>query len=164
MNRFSYYFLLSLLVFASCKTISYDYTLQVVKVADGDTFTGLNKKNEQVKVRIYALDAPEKNQPYGTVSKDYLSELIFGQKVMIKDMGTDRYGRVLGIVYTADKRDVTEAMIAAGLAWHYKSYDKSNRYVLYENLEEEARLKKTGLWSDPSPIAPWEWRAQKRRK
>ena len=38
-------------------------TLKVVSVHDGDTFTGLNEANEQVKVRLDAVDAPELGQP-----------------------------------------------------------------------------------------------------
>ena len=38
-------------------------TLKVTSVHDGDTFTGINQNNEQVKVRLDAVDAPELCQP-----------------------------------------------------------------------------------------------------
>ena len=40
-------------------------TLKVTSVHDGDTFTGINESNEQVAVRLDAVDAPELSQPYG---------------------------------------------------------------------------------------------------
>jgi endonuclease YncB( thermonuclease family) len=55
-------------------------TLKVVSVHDGDTFTGLNEANEQVKVWLDAVDAPELGQPYGQSSKKALSERILGRR------------------------------------------------------------------------------------
>jgi endonuclease YncB( thermonuclease family) len=39
--------------------------------------------------------------------------------------------------------------------------DKRKFERLYE-LEAYARLRQLGLWADPKPVAPWEWREQKR--
>ena len=53
-------------------------TLKVTSVHDGDTFTGINESNEQVKVRLDAVDAPELSQPYGQASKKALGDKLFG--------------------------------------------------------------------------------------
>jgi len=81
-------------------------TLKVTSVHDGDTFTGINESNEQVKVRLDAVDAPELSQPYGQASKKALGDKIFGKTVTVITKKHDRYGRTIGHVLI-DKRDVT---------------------------------------------------------
>ncbi len=33
--------------------------LEVVSISDGDTFTGLDSRNRQIKVRLHGIDAPD---------------------------------------------------------------------------------------------------------
>ena len=141
-----------------CETQFCDYCVQVVGITDGDTFKGLTKENEEIKYRIYGIDAPEKKQAFGTKSKEYLSNLIFGKTVGIKVDSKDRYGRLIVWVITPDGKDVSAEMIKAGMAWHYKQYDDTE---LYETLETEAKGNHTGLWLDNESIAPWEFRKKK---
>jgi hypothetical protein len=51
--------------------------------------------------------------------------------------------------------------LKAGLAWHYKEYEKeqspTDRQV-YANSEQEARAQKRGLWKDSAPTPPWQYR------
>ena len=124
---------------------------QVVKISDGDTITILTQEKQQVKVRLYGIDAPEKKQPYGQKSKQFLSNLIAGRSVEIQEKGKDRYKRVLGIVYL-DGRDINEQMVLNGYAWAYVKYSK-----IYAKQELKARSQNLGLWRD-KPIPPWEWR------
>ena len=133
-------------------------TMKVTAVSDGDTFTGLTSDNEQVRVRIHGIDAPESRQAFGTKSKQYLSDLIFGKTVDIKIQSTDRYGRTVAWVYTPDGKDAAAEMLKAGMAWHYKQHNKSAEYA---ELEQEAQKAKRGLWADKNPVAPWEFRRQK---
>lgn len=124
---------------------------QVVKISDGDTITILTQEKQQVKVRLYGIDAPEKKQPYGQKSKQFLSNLIAGRSVEIQEKGKDRYKRVLGIVYL-DGLDINEQMVLNGYAWAYVKYSK-----IYASQELKARSQNLGLWRD-KPIPPWEWR------
>lgn len=66
--------------------------LKVVSISDGDTFTGLNSQNRQVKVRLHGIDAPEKAQAFGTVSRKALGDLIEGKTVEVQQVDKDRYG------------------------------------------------------------------------
>jgi endonuclease YncB( thermonuclease family) len=138
-----------------CRNYPCDYCVKVVGITDGDTFTGLTNKNEQIKYRIYGIDAPERKQAYGTKSKEHLSELIFGKTVGIKVESTDRWGRLIVWVFTPDRKDVGAEMLKAGMAWHFKRYDNSE---LYDKLENEAKMKRIGLWADGKSVAPWEYR------
>lgn len=134
---------------------------KVVRIADGDTFTLLTEENRQVKVRLYGIDCPEKAQDFGQVAKQFLSNQIFGKQVEVHEKNIDRYGRTIGIVFTDNPINVNEALIKVGLAWYYSDYDKN--HPAWDSLEKQAREKKIGLWSQPNPIAPWNFRRQKRK-
>jgi endonuclease YncB( thermonuclease family) len=135
-----------------------DYCVKVIAITDGDTFKGLTDANKEIKYRIYGIDAPEKKQAFGTKSKEYLSDLIFGKTVGIKVDSKDRYGRFIVWVFTPDKNDVSVEMLKAGMAWHYKEYDNSE---LYSTLEIEAKSNHAGLWNDSESVAPWDFRKKK---
>ena len=53
-------------------------------------------------------------------------------------------------------RNLNQELVRAGLAWWYQQY--GCRETVLRDLEQEARAAKRGLWSDPKPVAPWEWR------
>lgn len=129
---------------------------RVVAIADGDTFTLLTTQNQQVKIRLHGIDCPEKKQPYFKNAKAYTSSLVFGKQVSVLVKNKDRYGRTIGVVLLADKRNVNELLLQAGWAWHFKKYDQDARWAAMEQL---ARRQRKGLWADPNPIAPWAWRA-----
>ena len=131
-----------------------DFTGKVVGVADGDTLTVL-RGHEQVKVRLVEVDAPEKAQPFGNKSKQSLSELCFGKTATLADQGKDRYRRTLARVY-CDGIDANAQQVRRGMAWVYRKYTPKDS-PLYA-VENEAKSARRGLWADPAPMAPWEWR------
>ncbi|HKF95516.1 MAG TPA: hypothetical protein VKB96_13155 [Gammaproteobacteria bacterium] len=59
-------------------------TGRVIKVADGDTITVLDSSFSQYKVRVTSIDAPESEQPFGSVSGDNLERMGFGRQVTVK--------------------------------------------------------------------------------
>jgi endonuclease YncB( thermonuclease family) len=141
-------------------TIAGTITGKVVGVTDGDTITVLDASKTQHKIRLAGVDAPEKGQPFGKPSKEHLSDSVFGKQVEVISDKTDKYGRTVGKVLVNGK-DANLEQIRAGLAWHYKEYAKeqsaSDRDA-YAFAESSARSSKAGLWSDPKPMPPWEWR------
>jgi endonuclease YncB( thermonuclease family) len=57
---------------------------------------------------------------------------------------------------------VNLVLVVDGWAWHYKKYageQSSSDRLLYASAEEDARSQRSGLWSDPHAIPPWDWRA-----
>lgn len=137
---------------------------KVVGVADGDTITVLGAGNRQTRVRLQGIDAPESGQAFGQVSKRNLSDLVFDRQVVVEYEKSDRYGRTLGKV-VAFGRDVNLEQVKAGLAWHYKYYldeQSPEDRRLYADAETEARSARRGLWADPGPIPPWDFRRGKR--
>lgn len=132
---------------------------RVVGVSDGDTLTVLVGV-QQYRVRLQGIDAPESGQAFGSVSKQGLSSLAFGRSVQVEFREQDRYGRILGVVYV-DGQDINLAMIKHGLAWHYKHYQRDqspDKRQTYAAAEKGAQIAQIGVWRDPSPTPPWDFR------
>lgn len=139
-------------------------TGRIVAIADGDTVTLLDAKKQQYKIRLSGIDAPERKQAFGNVSRQHLARLVFGKEVIADCPKTDRYRRWICTIEVGGI-DANLAQVTAGMAWHYKAYQRDqlpqNR-VRYGNAEQEAKQEKRGLWVDRSPLAPWEFRKEKR--
>lgn len=132
----------------------------VVAIADGDTLTarcGEPGAYQQVMVRISAIDAPEKGQDFGNLSRQNLASMCFKQSARIVSKGSDRYRRTIADV-ECDGKDVGQEQIRAGLAWYYVKYGKGYEHLA--KIEMEARGASRGLWS-MSAIPPWQWRQKK---
>ena len=130
---------------------------KVVGVADGDTITVLQGR-KQVIIRLHGIDTPEKAQDFGQVAKKFTAALVFGKIVSVKVITIGRYGRTVAVIHQGSKC-LNEALVRAGLAWHYKRYSNSKKLAA---LEREARRKKRGLWAHKDPVPPWNWRRQNR--
>lgn len=68
---------------------------RVIEVIDGDSF----KINSSTAVRLYGADAPELKYCYGSEAKEALSKKIMGKTVILKELKTDIYRRVMALVY-----------------------------------------------------------------
>lgn len=127
---------------------------RVVGVHDGDSITALAAGNVQLKVRLEGIDAPELKQPFSQQAKQALSGLVFGKAVTLHITGRDRYKRTLAVVVVGDV-NVNRELVRLGLAWRYEAYSKDAALLAAQN---EAKAARRGLWSDPAPVPPWEWR------
>ncbi|MEJ8801637.1 thermonuclease family protein [Pontibacter sp. H249] len=130
---------------------------KVVGVKDGDTIV-LLINGEEVTIRLHGVDTPEKNQAYGQRAKQFTSDLVFNKNVRLIVDSKDRYGRTVGTIILPDGRSLNEELIKNGYAWHYKAYSKDMNLA---NAEADARRFKRGLWADPNPVAPWDFRKNK---
>lgn len=148
---------------------------RVVAVADGDTVTLLDAEHHLHRIRVAGIDAPEKKQDFGDLSKMNLAALVFDRDVDVIGDKIDRYGRRVGKIMAADPRcefppcpktlDAGLMQIKSGMAWWYRQYAKEQSFedrAVYEKAEVEARLQLRGLWMASSPAPPWEWRNNKR--
>lgn len=137
---------------------------RVVGVSDGDTITVLDNTNTQYKIRLAGIDAPEKKQAFGNVSKQSLSNLVYNKQVNVDWDKQDRYGRTVGKVIVNGLNANLE-QVKLGMAWYYKKYQ--NELVLEDRLDylhaqEAASNSKVGLWVDKEPVAPWDFRKNMR--
>ena len=137
-------------------TCAISQAAQVIAITDGDTLKVLQGR-QQIKVRLADIDAPEKRQPFGQRSRQSLSDLCFGKDARLDVRNKDRYGRTVARVY-CDGIDANRAQVERGLAWVYTHYNTDPKLPA---VEQAARAAGVGLWRDPKPVPPWEWRRAK---
>jgi endonuclease YncB( thermonuclease family) len=149
----------------------------VVKVADGDTVTVLLGR-KQHRVRLQGIDAPERGQPYGKASGRSPAGGVAGKEVRVEYDKRDRYGRIVGVVWVVPPGSRCERepgcpktldaglyQLTVGKAWWYRQYageQSAEDRRQYEFAESEARAKRAGLWQEPDPVPPWDWRRRQR--
>jgi endonuclease YncB( thermonuclease family) len=137
------------------------FTARCVGVTDGDTLRVLyvsGQTKSEIKIRLFGIDAPERKQAFGTQAKKALSDLAFGKNLTVYSEGCDRYGRLLAWL-TVGSTPINAEMVKAGFAWHYRKYAPKETELA--QLETDARNNRRGLWIDPAPVAPWEFRKKK---
>jgi endonuclease YncB( thermonuclease family) len=135
---------------------------RVVRVVDWDTVVLLIAGHDQERIRLAGIDCPERKQVFGTRAKEALARLAAAKQVTVEWDKRDRYGRIVGKVI-ADGRDVNLVLVREGMCWWYRKYAHEQSGVdqsLYEDAEAKAREKRLGLWLDPRPVPPWEWRRE----
>ena len=137
------------------------YTLpgRVLRVVDGDTIVILGPGNAQYRVNLAGLDAPELDQRYGLASKEHLLRHVAGRFVAVDWQMRDRHGDLIGRV-SISGQDLGLKQVRAGLGWYLRSYRQApSDRAAYARAEQQAREAGRGLWAEPRPIPPWEWRA-----
>ena len=102
---------------------------------DGDTFDccldlGFDVKLHKQRVRLAGIDTPESRtrdkaeKVLGLAAKERLKELCVG-KIKVKSLGKGKYGRILGIPYTEEGKDICEMLIKEGHAVEYHGGTKT---------------------------------------
>ena len=132
---------------------------RVVRVVDGNTLV-VDHGGQRHRVRLSGIDTPERDQPWGDSATREMRRLVAGRDVSVDWYKKDRWGRLIGNVYVGGE-DAGLLLVERGMAWHYKRYaieQKASERVAYATAERGAQAAKRGLWSDPKPIPPWEWR------
>lgn len=149
-------FTLLLSLFTLAWAADTSYTATCSRVYDGDTFVA-SKDNtaEEIKIRLYGIDAPEKGQPYADKASKKLLRLVHGKQLRILVTDTDRYGRSVCKVY-AGNTYVNLEMVRSGYAWHYKQYAAEEADLA--KAEKNARKSRKGLWKEDNPTEPSVWR------
>ncbi|MCL7466335.1 thermonuclease family protein [Phaeovulum sp. NW3] len=94
---------------------------RVSKILDGDTFTlsGTSRR-----IRVWGLDAPERNERGGSTATRTLRSLISGQTLDCRVRDMDRYGRIVGQCFLPDGRDIAAEMIRLGVATEYCRFSR----------------------------------------
>lgn len=104
-------------------------------VVDGDTI-----KIQKTQVRLFGVDAPEINHPYGKKAKWALVSLCAGQKVRAEVTAEDTHGRTVAKCYLEDGRDLSAEMVKLGMAIDWPKFSDGK----YSALELPDARKK--LW------------------
>ena len=130
------------------------FTSTVLSVTDGDTLTMLVNGTRE-KVRLSGIDCPESDQSFGCQA----TQLALEKTVTVTDVGHDKYRRMLGSIVLPNGRILNHELVREGVCWWYQKYAPGD--ITLERLEAEARNAKRGLWAEPTPTPPWQWRQQK---
>ena len=133
---------------------------KVIRIKDGDTVVVLLAGNIQKTLRLAEVDCPENSQAFGKNAKQFTSGQIFGKQISFVVTDTDRYGRTIAKIYYG-KKYLSAEIIKAGFGWWYYKYSTDKNLG---KLQNQAKLKKIGLWQDHTAIAPWEFRKLKRNR
>ena len=131
----------------------------VSRVADGDTITVVHG-GDTTRIRLDGIDTPEMDQAFGVQARTFTLSRVSGRQVIVTVHDVDRYGRFVARVQI-DGVDLSVVLVSEGLAWHYTRYSDD---AVLARAEAEARAKKIGLWSQRSPVPPWEYRRQGRAR
>ena len=135
-----------------------DFTSPVVRVIEGDTIEVLHNHHPEL-IRLNGIDCPEKGQAFGLLAEHVASDLVFRKQVTLQTHGLDEYGRMIGDVILPDGMNLNQELVRRGLCWWYRGNMPGN--TVLEGLEKNAREAKKGVWADPQPVPPWEWRKRK---
>jgi micrococcal nuclease len=132
---------------------------RVISVIDGDSLV-VQAGRKKIEIRLFGIDCPEHDQPYGGQARRFTERAASGKDVTFVSHEMDRYGRLVAEVVLPGGRSLNHELVKAGLAWWYREYAPDDRQL--KALEQEARAAKRGLWRDPNPTPPWEWRRNRR--
>ena len=136
--------------------------LQVETIIDGDTFVAHTNERSGQRVRLWGIDAPESDQPHGNLATAYLAQSMpVNTMVKARYMGTDQYGRILAVIGEDDELTLNWNMVLTGNAHHYDHGDSAGNICLKE-AQKVAQSVRRGLWSNPDPVNPYDWRQQNR--
>jgi endonuclease YncB( thermonuclease family) len=141
-------------LFLPLSALAQDFSGRVVGIAKGDTMTVLHD-HTPIKVRLRGIVCPERDQPFGKAAKQATAAMALERVVTVKVRGRDKDGRTVAEVVLPDGRILNEELVMQGLAWQSRKYSHDPRLAL---MQAEAREAKRGLWADPDPVPPWEWR------
>jgi endonuclease YncB( thermonuclease family) len=142
------------------------YTGRVLEIVDGNTLKVVDQFQQQHNIRLAGIDAPETEQAFGTKAREALFAKVHGKEIDVQVIDMDRFGHEIVYVYAGAKIPINPDLVREGFAWRNPQYDKRSRVARAEGVftaaEKDAREHKRGLWADPHPIPPWEFRRAKR--
>lgn len=141
---------------------------QVESIDDGDSFVARTPDHGRLRVRLHAVDTPERVQAYGADARAALRALIGSQRVQLDCYKRDPRGRAVCRVAVAregSRVDVGLALVEQGLAWHYRAFideQTADERRALQAAEAQARYARRGLWQQSEPMPPWACRERLR--
>lgn len=132
-----------------------------VGVSDGDSLLLELPSGERVRIRLFGIDAPEKDQEFALQARRKLTRLVYDKNIRVEVQDMDQYARYVGKVY-AGARYVNRFMLKEGLAWHYRHYAAGDEML----AEAEARAREAGrgIWASDTPCRPRYFRSERRKE
>ncbi|MCS6986398.1 MAG: thermonuclease family protein [Sphingomonadaceae bacterium] len=149
--------LLALALIAAAPAPAARFAATVLRVKDGDSLVVERVRERRVsEIRLWAIDAPELDQPWGIEARTGLRRLVGGRRVEVEAVDRDRWGRVVARMWQG------RTYVNAAMTWHGDAWALRHRGADPAILagERAARTARRGLWSLPPDrrIPPATWR------
>ncbi len=153
-------FLLSFTI-KSKNCVASPFYAKVVSVIDGDSIL-VKKAEQKIQIRLWGIDAPEKNQPFSYEAKRLTRKLVLNTEIRVVPIEWDDYGRLVAHVFK-DRKSISEQLVDSGLAWVHVYYCRKKICRDWKIIQKTAREEKRGLWAEDNPISPWKWKRKYKR-
>ena len=137
------------------------FTGKVTEVVKGGVLL-LTHGDKSETVRLAGVDCPELAQRFGPEAKKFTSDLVLDKEVSVGSVGTDSEGRTVAAVTLPDGKVLNQEILAEGMGWFYEKHPVDA--VGLRSIAAKAIAAKKGLWIDPAPLAPWDFRGDARKE
>lgn len=127
---------------------------KVVEVTDGDTYEVRKSSGSTVDVRLYGIDCPESDQPYGDKATSEAADRILYETVEVKKVETGPYGKLIGMV-SHNGTNISGWLVSKGLAWVSGKYCNKPVCRNWKETQWEKQSRDIGLWAQDDPVLPW---------
>jgi micrococcal nuclease len=146
------------------------YQCNVKQVVDEDSLI-VSCDDEELKLRLCGIDAPETTQDFALEARNKLQKLAYLNQglVNVTKIELDRDGSTIAEVdvwsgkvianYGREYLLINAELVKEGLAYHYKIFSSTchNKYLI-NIAEKEAITNKIGVWSKDKEEKPWYFR------
>jgi endonuclease YncB( thermonuclease family) len=126
-------------------TLAIELAATVVAIPDGETIL-IDHGGQRETIRLHGVECPDRIKP---TARQYLTSLALGKQVVVVILGHDSRGKPVGDVFMQDGHMLNGELIRMGLAW-----TDGTSYVMFNELEDEARAENRGIWSQTVRRAP----------
>jgi endonuclease YncB( thermonuclease family)/thiol-disulfide isomerase/thioredoxin len=130
----------------------------VSEVRDGQSIV-VTSGGRKLNVQLKGVAAPVLLQEFGGLSRKHLANLILDKSVEVQFSQLQSEQVVARVIF--NDLDIGLQIIRDGAAWFDKVGNHSltdDERALYSEAERLARSELRGIWSDGSPMPPWEWK------
>lgn len=131
------------------------YPATVAAVVEGDVLKVAWDDTTQ-EVRLFGVDCPEAGQPFADKAKAFVTKAVLKKEIQVQQLTTDNLGKGVVVVLLPDKANLGHALVEAGLAWWDLQNAPKDRTL--KALNAKALVEQKGLWTDPAPLSPWDYR------
>lgn len=156
MKFFKTTFLICLGIFL-IPALCYAWRGKVVQVPAGDRLI-VERDGKEEEVRLYAIDCPEPGQPFWKEARQLTRFMVLDQWVEVIPVGQSAM-RTYALVRLERARElINKRLVSYGMAWVKDRYGQRGLVEQWKEIEKMARFNEVGLWADPDPVPPWQWR------
>lgn len=141
------------------------WTGSVAAIKEGAVLSIIQEETgEIIQTRLYGIETPEcprrerDGQPFCHETAAFINNAFpRGAQVSVINLGFDAYNReIYTIVSLPDGKVLQEELLKEGLAWVYPEFCYG--CTQWTELQNRAKAGKKGLWSEPDPVSPWDFR------